>query len=367
MKVSKSKLAVCMPAYNCENFIEESINSILSQTYSDYAFIITDDCSQDGTVEVIKGIRDDRIILFQNDKNRGAIETRNRMLEYCITNGFTYMAIMDSDDIAYPQRFEKQVRILDEDPALAICGSSMKVERTGGIWRAPLRPNQVKARLIFGNQIPTSTATIRLRYMRQHNLRWDKEYAPCADYHLWYKMLFLHRLRAKNTGDIDMVYKYSPGGISHGSGLERQEKQDTVVKQLILSHFSIDASFDDAMGFMKIALRRSNSVDYAPGFLKIGRQLIDSEKNCPVNYHVLRSGLHNRTKYYFQKPNKIPNYIRLQFIESGLTQSTTEVLTRKIKRKLRKVKRKLLDDHSPDLAQALTRTYCKLKRLVFFK
>lgn len=356
-----------MPAYNCENFIEESINSILCQTYSDFIFIITDDCSQDRTVEVIKGFNDARIALFQNDINIGAIATRNQMLEYCLANSFAYMAIMDSDDIAYPQRFEKQVRILEEDPALAICGSSMKVERTGGVWKAPLRPNNVKAQLIFGNQIPTSTATIRLRYMRQHNLRWDEEYAPCADYHLWYKMLFLHGLRAKNTGDIDMVYKYSPGGISHGSGLERQEQKDAVVKQLILSHFSIDASFDEAMGFMKIALRRSNSLDDAPGFLKIGRQLIESKENCPVNYHVLQNGLHNRTKHYFQKPNNIPKSVRLQFVDSGLTQSMTEVLARKIKRKLRKVKRKLLDDHSPDLAQALTRTYCKVKRSVFFK
>ncbi len=353
-----------MPAFNCENFIEKSIKSILCQTYSDFVFIITDDCSQDSTVEVIKGFTDDRIVLFQNEINLGAIATRNRMLEYCLANGFTYMAIMDSDDIAYPQRFEKQVRILDEDPALAICGSSMKVERTGGVWKAPLWPNNVKAQLIFGNQIPTSTATIRLRYMRQHNLQWDKEYAPCADYHLWYKMLFLHGLRAKNTGDIDMVYTYSPGGISRGSGLEKQEQKDAVVKQLILSHFSIDASFDEAMGFMKIALRRSSSVDDAPGFLKIGKQLVDSKENCPVSYDVLRNGLNNRSKNYLQKSNKIPKSIQLQFVESGLTISKIEVLTKKIKRK---VKRKFLDELPPDLSQALTRKYREMKRSLFFR
>ena len=183
--VSSRPLAVCMPVFNAAPIIQRTVSQILAQTFSDFTFIITDDCSTDNTADLIENISDPRILLFKNDRNIGAIPCRNAMLDYCIEHGFEYMALMDADDQTCPNRLEKQITILSKDLSLAICGSSMKMERTGRIWRAPTRPAEVKTLCIFSNPIPTPTAMIRLRYMDTHDLKWRVEYAPCADYYLW--------------------------------------------------------------------------------------------------------------------------------------------------------------------------------------
>ena len=194
------KLAVCMPAYNARHIIKRSIESILKQTYDNFTFIITDDCSTDDTLRAIKSFKDSRILLIKNDTNWGPAETRNEMLKYCIAKGYKYMAIMDADDIASPDRLKKQIEILENDPSLAVCGSSVLIQKKNTEWVAPTDFPGIKAECIFGNPIPTPTATFRLKFIEQYNLTWDKTYVPCADYHFWYLLLFKHNLRARNTG-----------------------------------------------------------------------------------------------------------------------------------------------------------------------
>lgn len=294
-------LAVCMPVFNAEPFIEQTSRQILSQTFSDFTFIVTDDGSTDNTFDIIKKINDPRILLFRNTRNLGAVPTRNSMLDYCIEHGFEYMALMDADDLVHSQRLEKQLKILSNDPSLAVCGSSMKIERTGRIWHAPIGPAEVKALCVFANPIPTPTAMIKLQYMKTYNLKWRREYAPCADYYLWYQMLFEHNLRGTNTGDVDMVYSHSPAGVSHREGLEAQEEKDVEVKRCILRHFNLDLSNSELHGFMKIALYRSKSAADAPSFLDVSTKLIEANRNMIVSDDVMRRMISHRAFVYLVK------------------------------------------------------------------
>lgn len=294
-------LAVCMPVYNAEPYIERTVSRVLAQTFPDFAFIITDDGSTDRTHEILGKLRDPRIVLLRNARNSGTVSARNAMLDYCTERGYEYMALMDADDLVSPKRLEKQLAILSRDPALAICGSSMKIERTGRIWHAPSRPADVKALCVFSNPIPTPTATIRLRYMKMHNLRWDAAYAPCADYHLWYRMLFEHELKAANTGSVDMVYSHSPGGVSHGRGIEQQEQKDVAVKQCILRHFGQEFSGEELHGFMKVALFRSDDAADAPSFLDVSGRLIEANRTGVVADRALRKLISHRALVYLAK------------------------------------------------------------------
>ncbi len=351
-----------MPAYNANKRVKAAIESILSQSYSSFDFIITDDGSTDGTTSIINSYRDRRIIFFQNEGNRGVVSTRNSMIDYCLDNDYQYMAIMDADDIAYPKRLEKQVSILDADPILAVCGSSMKIERRNTVWFAPEDSASIKAGTVFGNQIPTSTATMRLRYLRQFNLRWDESYAPCADYHLWYKMLFVHNLRANNTGDIDMLYTYSPNGVSHGKGLIEQEKKDAKTKQQILSHFGIDSDFKSAMSFMRIALFRSDQIEDAQPFLKIASQLINNKSQSPVDHAYLSRCLSHRVSAYLSKVPKLPKVIELELIEMSSLTGNIDMLQGSFENSLRKLKFNYLDKWAPNISWVLTSFYFNLKK-----
>ncbi len=301
-----SKLAVCMPAFNAADVIERSINSILSQTYSDFKFIITDDDSTDETAAIISSIKDPRISLFQNLKNIGGAATRNRMIDFCIANGFKYMAIMDADDIASPTRFQRQVTLLDQDPSLAIVGSSMRVERNNAVWVAPETPAAIKSETIFGNSIPTSTATLRIRFLEQLNLRWDTDYVPCADYQLWQTMLFEHNLRARNTGTIEVLYTFSPKGISHSDGQRMQEEKDAEVKRNIIEKFGINAPQDELKKFTQVALNRSESGNDADGFISIATALLKSNLERPlVDHSELCKSLRIRASNYLSKTKNL--------------------------------------------------------------
>lgn len=88
------KVSVITPTFNDENFIVETINSVLNQTYQNIELIIVDDCSSDKSVEIIKGFSDSRIKLICNDKNRGAAFSRNVALS--VSTG-DYVAFLDEE------------------------------------------------------------------------------------------------------------------------------------------------------------------------------------------------------------------------------------------------------------------------------
>lgn len=115
-------VSVIMTAYNSEKYIEEAIESILNQTYTNYEFIIIDDGSIDGTWDIIDKYRkqDERIIAITR-KNIGLSQSLNDGVR--IARG-EYIARMDSDDICSKDRFEKQVNYLNEHPDIYLLGSN---------------------------------------------------------------------------------------------------------------------------------------------------------------------------------------------------------------------------------------------------
>lgn len=98
-----------MPSYNTGKYINDSIESVINQTYSNWELIIVDDCSSDNTYDCISGFCDDRIKLIKNEKNSGAAESRNKALRE--TKG-RWIAFLDSDDIWYPQKLEHQLSFM---------------------------------------------------------------------------------------------------------------------------------------------------------------------------------------------------------------------------------------------------------------
>ncbi len=108
-----SLVSIITPSYNASKFIEETINSVLMQTYTNWELIIVDDSSVDNSVEIIESYlkNDVRIKLIQLEKNIGAAEARNIGLR--MAKG-RYIAFLDSDDIWMPQKLEKQLRFMQK-------------------------------------------------------------------------------------------------------------------------------------------------------------------------------------------------------------------------------------------------------------
>ena len=115
-------VSVLIPAYNGEKYIEEAVSSVLAQTLSDWELILIDDCSGDSTWQIIADMaqRDPRIHAYRNAQNLGPARTRNRGLELCRGS---YVALLDCDDVWYPDKLEKQVALARETGAdIVYCG-----------------------------------------------------------------------------------------------------------------------------------------------------------------------------------------------------------------------------------------------------
>ena len=105
-------VSIITPAYNGEEYIAETINSVLAQTYTNWEMLIIDDCSTDRTIEVVKGFGDSRIHFIQNSTNSGAAIARNKALAEAKGK---WIAFLDSDDLWYPEKLEKQIEFMKQN------------------------------------------------------------------------------------------------------------------------------------------------------------------------------------------------------------------------------------------------------------
>lgn len=113
------KVSVVMSVYNGEDFLHQAIKSVLTQTFTDFEFLIVNDGSTDGTGEILASYYDPRIIVIKNEENVGLAASLNRAIT--MARG-EYIARQDADDISYPERFTNQVALLDSNPEIGIVG-----------------------------------------------------------------------------------------------------------------------------------------------------------------------------------------------------------------------------------------------------
>jgi glycosyltransferase involved in cell wall biosynthesis len=118
------KISVLMPVYNAARFLNESVVSILNQTFFDFEFIIIDDGSTDNSVEIIKRFKDPRIVLVRNEKNLGISETLNKGIALAKSS---LIARMDADDISHASRLQKQYDYMSKNPDCALLSSWARV------------------------------------------------------------------------------------------------------------------------------------------------------------------------------------------------------------------------------------------------
>jgi glycosyltransferase involved in cell wall biosynthesis len=182
------KVSVIMPAYNAEKYIAEAIDSILGQTFGDFEFIILNDCSKDRTEEIILSYKDERIVYLKNEQNMGVAATLNKGLE--VAKG-EYIARMDADDISMPERFEKQVAYLDNNPQTVVCGSAIMPFSEEG--NQPVRqfahdPAKAKVELLYAPCVAHPVVMIRADVLRKNQITYYLDLEGSEDFGLWWEL-----------------------------------------------------------------------------------------------------------------------------------------------------------------------------------
>ena len=240
-------VSVVMPVFNGEKFLKIAIESILSQTYTDFELLIINDGSTDKSAEIIQSYQDNRIRFLENDGNKGIFYTRNRLFDEAKGK---YIAILDCDDYAEPTRLEKQVDFLDKNEEFGSVGSWITLideENTiKGAWQLEHRPERISAKLLFFNQFAQSSVMIRKKIS---DLKYRKETPLAEDYDLWVRIS--QKTRVTNLAESLVKYRLHADNISQ---TKEKELQDNVFKiyKYQLEELGIYANKDELIIHKKI-------------------------------------------------------------------------------------------------------------------
>jgi GT2 family glycosyltransferase len=243
-----------MTVYNYEKFIGDSIESILSQTFSNFEFIIVNDASTDRTEEVINSYKDKRIIYIRNETNIGQTKSLNKGIRAARGK---YLARMDSDDMAFPQRLSMQVEFMEKNPKIGVVGAWLQSvdERNRLIRKSryPAKPTLV--RLLLLNLLNWPCLTHPTVMMRKEVFDcvggYDERYFISQDYDLWLRIARKYPLR--NIPCILLSYR------EHRHSLSRSKKERTKqeVKDIVRSNvrfFMPDLPHQDCDSLVKLLM-----------------------------------------------------------------------------------------------------------------
>ena len=183
-------ISVIMGIYNCADTLSEAIDSIISQTYTDWELIMCDDGSTDNTYKIALKYKEkyrDKITLLKNDKNLGLNETLNKCLS--VANG-KFIARMDGDDICSPLRFEKEINILEIEHDVSIVSTDMEFFDESGVWGKISHPEYPTPKdFMYGSPFCHAPCMVRKEaFDAVKGYSVDKKLLRVEDYHLWLKM-----------------------------------------------------------------------------------------------------------------------------------------------------------------------------------
>lgn len=181
-------VSVLMAVYNGEQYIAQSIESILSQTFADFEFIIIDDASSDNTANILKSYQDERISIYTNAENIGLTKTLNKGLK--LVQG-KYIARMDADDISVASRIEKQFNFMEQHPKVGLLGGWTRnfSATQSHVWQLYTTHEQIYCKLLFTIQLVHSTAFFRKAVLDEHNIRYDEDFLTSQDYEFWTRLI----------------------------------------------------------------------------------------------------------------------------------------------------------------------------------
>lgn len=231
------RVSIIMGIYNCENTLDEAIQSLLDQTNQQWKLIMCDDGSKDNTYKKAKSYAEqyENIILIQNDKNMGLNYTLNHCLEYVDTE---YVARMDADDISLPTRLEKEINFLDDHHEYAIVSTPMIYFDEHGDFRVGKGNGEViKSDFIKGTPFCHAPCMVRSEaYRKVKGYTVAEKLLRVEDYHLWYKM-YLNGYRGYNLKEP--LYKMRDDRNAKNRRKYKYRINEAYVKYLIVRDFNL--------------------------------------------------------------------------------------------------------------------------------
>ena len=206
------RVSVVMPLKNRADLIDETIDSVLSQTWTDFELICISDGSTDESDDIVSSYaaRDARVRLLLNEMHPGVAGAANTGLAHARGE---FVVRIDSDDIMLQNRIAVQVRFMDEHPAVAVCGSWVQTFGISGenIWRLPVSHEEICVWMLFYGALAHPAVIFRRQRFEEFGLRYD-ENVSAEDYELWTRAA--RQIRLANIPRILLRYREHLASLS---------------------------------------------------------------------------------------------------------------------------------------------------------
>lgn len=252
------KISIITASYNYENYIKETVQSVLSQTYNDWEMIIVDDCSTDNSVNVIKSYNDERIKLFVNEKNLGLKETLKRGIKEATSD---WIVFLESDDVLAPDYLAKKVEIAQKYNDINLIfndceffGDEERVKafehalkKTRSLLQNQSYPKKMLYDFYQSNKIFTFSSVMAKRsHLLKVNFNPKLDYL--IDWHLWIQLSSLGKFyylsekltkwRLHNNSYINSSTYKSPFDLQAASYIEvfKSKKDIGILLFILISH-----------------------------------------------------------------------------------------------------------------------------------
>jgi len=213
-KQKSPAITVLLPVYNAYKYVAIAIESILNQTFTDFEFLILDDCSSDRSWEIIQNYQkmDNRIIAIQNDVNLGGCNNLNKGLK--LSKG-KYIAGIDNDDWFYPDKLEKQFNFMESHPEVGIVGGVMEIINSNGKVigkrRYNLTDDEIRKKIFRYSPFAHPLIMIRKSILDKVGY-YNDAYAPADDYDLYFRIGKVSKFA--NLPDVILKYRVVPGSMT---------------------------------------------------------------------------------------------------------------------------------------------------------
>jgi glycosyltransferase involved in cell wall biosynthesis len=211
--MSIPKISVVMSVYNGEWFLKQAIDSILTQTFTDFEFIVINDGSTDETSDILAHYaKSDSRLQVYPQANQGLIASLNRG---CSLARAKYIARLDADDVAFQDRLERQLRFLEQNPDVALLGGAMVVIDAEcnkiATWHYPLTYAQIKQAICRYDPFGHSAVVIRKDAFEKIG-GYGKAFRHAEDYDLWLRIA--EQNKVANLAECVTYYRLHPGQVT---------------------------------------------------------------------------------------------------------------------------------------------------------
>jgi len=311
-----------MPIYNTdEAVLREAMESILTQTFSEFEYLIVNDSPDNKRLdEVVESYDDSRIIYIKNEKNIGLEESTNKLID--MSRG-EYLAIFDHDDISLPTRLEEEVKYLDAHPKVGVCSAQFRVFGKEN-WTSdnPIESEDIKRSLEEISCVSHSAAMFRKSVLIENNIRYEKKFFPAASYRIITQLALVAEIH--NLSEVLLEYRMSDNNTSilydkkraasrKKIGLEYSEKRKCLkVQDTFQFDKVVNIGRNITLGETQYYKATKNNENF---FVKSGLHSYEDE------FNYLKE-VYSKNNKYFLKPidfhNNDMNYLVMEWSDGGV-------------------------------------------------